>query len=124
MSEEREPIRDDVEALADALLDAVQTDVDAPHGEEPSIPDAVVTAGLALRRLGIEFVRRYHRLEIEASPLTFDEPVLFVANHGFGGVFDLNAFAFGAALDQIELDRPLTILMHQLAWTMRVGALF
>ena len=139
MSEEREPIRDDVEALADALLDAVQTDVDAPHGEEPSIPDAVVTAGLALRRLGsencrcsaandrrlgIEFVRRYHRLEIEASPLTFDEPVLFVANHGFGGVFDLNAFAIGAALDQLELDRPLTILMHQLAWTMRVGALF
>ena len=79
------------------------------------------TAMLAFRRLGTEFVRRYHRLDVDAAPSTFDGPVLFVGNHGFGGIFDLNVFATSAALDQLELDRPLTILTHQLAWTLGVG---
>lgn len=95
MNEDREQTRGDVEALTDTL-----------------------------RRLSIEFVRRYNRLEIESETQTFDEPVLFVANHGFGSVFDLNAFAISAVLDQLELDRPVTVLMHQMAWTLRMGALF
>ena len=37
------------------------------------------------------------------------------------GSSNLNVFATGAALEQLELDRPLTILTHQLAWTVGVG---
>ena len=50
-----------------------------------------------------------------------DEPVLFVANHGFGGIIDLNVFAVGAALEDMKLSRPVTFLTHQLAWTLGVG---
>ncbi|MCV7420632.1 acyltransferase family protein [Mycobacterium yunnanensis] len=81
----------------------------------------LTTAAAAFRHLGVDFVRRYNRLDVQADPTTFDGPVLFVANHGFGGIFDLNVFALGAALDQLELDRPVTILTHQLAWTLGVG---
>ena len=103
----------DVEALADALLAAVEEDIDLPH-ESPS-DDAITTATMALRRLGIDFVRRYHRLDIDSEQTTFGSPVLFVAHHGFGGIFDLNVFATYAALEQLELDRPVTPLTHQLA---------
>ncbi|MBX7455542.1 1-acyl-sn-glycerol-3-phosphate acyltransferase [Mycolicibacterium sp. 3033] len=77
----------------------------------------------AVAGVGGEFVRRYHRLEIDATIETPTDPVLFVANHGFGGVVDLNVFAVRAALDEMRLDRPLTILTHQLAWTLGVGRL-
>ena len=40
-----------------------------------------------------------------------------------GAIFDLNVFATNAALDQLELDRPVTALTHQLAWTLGVGPL-
>jgi 1-acyl-sn-glycerol-3-phosphate acyltransferase len=110
----------DAEHLADALLAAVEADAETTAGER-DLPDVLHTAALAFRRLGIDFVHRYNRLDVAADPATFDGPVLFVANHGFGGVFDLNVFATGAALDQLELDRPLTILTHQLAWTLGAG---
>lgn len=112
--------KDDVEQLADAMLDAVEADAEAAT---PDVPDVLATAAMAFRRLGIDFVRRYNRLDIDTEPAVFDGPVLFVANHGFGGIFDLNVFATSAALDQLELDRPLTILTHQLAWTLGVGRL-
>jgi 1-acyl-sn-glycerol-3-phosphate acyltransferase len=76
-----------------------------------------------LRQLGIDFVRRYNRLEIEGAGVRPDEPVLFVANHGFGGIFDLNVFAIFAAFEQLQLTRPVTMLTHQLAWTLGVGPL-
>ena len=79
------------------------------------------SAAFALRRLGIDFMRRYNRLEVTVEPETLSGPVLFVANHGFGGIFDLNVFATGAAMEQLQLDRPVTILTHQLAWTMGLG---
>jgi 1-acyl-sn-glycerol-3-phosphate acyltransferase len=110
----------DVEQMADAMLDAVESDAEAPA---PELPDVIVTAAMALKRLGIDFVRRYNRLDIDTEATTFDGPVLFVANHGFGGIFDLNVFATSAALEQLSLDRPLTILTHQLAWTLGVGRL-
>lgn len=75
----------------------------------------------AMRHRMIEFVRRYHRLQVEVEAGAFDEPVLFVANHGFGGIVDLNVLAVSAALEDLELDRPVTFLTHQLAWTLGVG---
>ncbi|MGI9125228.1 MAG: 1-acyl-sn-glycerol-3-phosphate acyltransferase [Mycobacterium sp.] len=79
-------------------------------------------AGLrALRHRVIEFVRRYHRLQVDIETDALDEPVLFVANHGFGGVVDLNVMAVGAALEDLHIDRPVTFLTHQLAWTLGVG---
>ncbi|WP_440713630.1 1-acyl-sn-glycerol-3-phosphate acyltransferase [Gordonia sp. FQ] len=76
---------------------------------------------LALRSLGTEWVHRYHRLDLQGDLTAPSEPVLFVANHGFGGVFDVNVLAVLAALDQMQLDRPVTILTHQIAWTLGVG---
>lgn len=78
-------------------------------------------AAAAYRRAVFDYVRRFHRLEVDARQTDYDGPVLFVANHGFGGIFDLNVFATGAALDGLDLDRPVTILTHQLAWTLGVG---
>lgn len=108
----------DVEQFADALMDAIEDDIGGD-----AAPDVLRSAAFAFRKLGIEFVRRYNRLEIMAKQGSLTEPVLFVANHGFGGIFDLNVFAVGAALDHLQLDRPVTILTHQLAWTLGVGPL-
>ena len=110
-----EPDRTDSENLADALLDAIEGSV------SETAPELLRTTMAAFRKLGIEFVRKYNRLEIDTSEHTFDDPVLFVANHGFGGIFDLNVFATSAALEQLNLDRDVTILTHQLAWTLGVG---
>lgn len=113
--------QEDVEALSDALLAAVEED--AETGYRMGIPDAVLTAIGALRKLGIDFVRRYHRLEIDSNVALPEGPVLFVANHGFGGIFDLNVFSILAAFEDLELDRPVTALTHQIAWTLQVGKL-
>ena len=88
-----------------------------------SAQDLVSRVASVYRRLGTEFVRRYHRFQVEAAPTTFEGPVLFVANHGFGGIFDLNLFAVAAAFDQLALDRPVIVLAHQMVWTLRLGAL-
>jgi hypothetical protein len=111
----------DVEALADAVLDAVEQDT--VEGNPCGLPDAIVNVVTALRDLGIGFVRRYNRLTIDVQADAVSTPVLFVANHGFGGIFDLNVFATFAALQELKLDRPLTALTHQIAWTLRVGRL-
>lgn len=110
-----EPDRTDSENLADALLDAIEGSV------SETAPELLRTTMAAFRKLGIEFVRKYNRLEIDTSEHSFDDPVLFVANHGFGGIFDLNVFATSGALEQLNLDRDVTILTHQLAWTLGVG---
>jgi len=111
--------RTDVEQLADALLAAGEQAADTDDGAEPD--DIFSATAQAFRQLGIDFVRRYNRLEIDVEAGTFDQPVLFVANHGVGGGFDLNVAASFAALDEIGLDRPLTILAHQMAWTFGIG---
>lgn len=119
MPEQRSQEHGDVEDLADALLAAIE---EGSEDDEGSL-DLVSGAALAFRRLGIEFVRRYNRLEIITDPGPLTDPVLFVANHGFGGIFDLNVFAVGAALERLQLDRDVTILTHQVAWTLGVGRL-
>lgn len=84
-------------------------------------PDLVAVSLHVVRDLAVEWVRRYHRLEIDKPLPAVDEPVLFVANHGFGGIFDLNVFAAYAVFDELRLTRPVTVLTHQLAWTLQVG---
>ncbi|MDO3400682.1 lysophospholipid acyltransferase family protein [Mycolicibacterium neoaurum] len=115
MSTSDAPDRTDSDDLADALLDAIEGSV------SDAAPELLRTTMAAFRKLGIEFVRKYNRLEIDTAEHSFDDPVLFVANHGFGGIFDLNVFATSAALEQLHLDRDVTILTHQLAWTLGVG---
>jgi 1-acyl-sn-glycerol-3-phosphate acyltransferase len=117
MTDSEPQAREDAEHLADALLTALER-----NGESDSATTALAAEAVAgFRRLGIEFVRRYNRLDIVAEADTLTEPVLFVANHGFGGIFDLNVFAVSAAFDTLQLDRDVTILTHQLAWTLGVG---
>lgn len=70
----------------------------------------------------VEFIRRWNRLEISGNLSTPTEPVLFVGNHGFGGIFDLNGVAAWAALQKMQLDRPVTILVHEVTWTLGLGA--
>jgi len=110
----------DVETFADALLAAIEDNLDLT---DISPSHAMATAAMTMRRLGIDCVRRYNRLTVDIEPSALDSPVLFVANHGFGGIFDLNVFATYAAFDQLDLDRPVTALTHQLAWTLGVGPL-
>jgi len=123
MSEQESPEHGDVEHLADALLAALEEGAEAQPDAEESSPDLISGAAFAFRRLAIEFVRRYNRLEVTADAGTLSGPVLFVANHGFGGIFDLNVFAVGATFEQLKLDRDVTILTHQVAWTLGVGRL-
>lgn len=112
-----------LESLADGILNALDG-VAESLGGEPVVDDTIARAMAAVAAVGDEFVRRYHRLDVQTLTTPLAEPVLFVANHGFGGVVDLNVFAVRAALDEMQLDRPLTILTHQLAWTLGVGRLF
>ena len=116
MSEASGADTSDVEQLADALLDAVEEGVD----DGPGLLDSALGT---VRRMAIDFVRRYNRLEIDLETTTLTEPVLFVANHGFGGIVDLNVLAVGAVLEELDVDRPVTFLTHQLAWTLGVGPL-
>ena len=102
--------------LSERLLAAVDTRLGGVPG-----PDDLDAALAAFLHRAVGFVRRYHRLEVDIEVAELRKPVLFVANHGFGGIFDLNVLAANAALEDLELDRPVTFLTHQLAWTLGVG---
>ena len=104
----------DLEKLADRLLGAIE-DIGGPDSQD--LEEALA----AFLDQAVSFVRRYNRLEIDLRARIPREPVLFVANHGFGGIFDLNVMASNAALEDLELDRPVIFLTHQLAWTLGVG---
>ena len=77
----------------------------------------------ALRSVGETHLRRYHRHEVTTRGRLPDEPVLFVANHGFGGIGDLNVAATFAALERVAPQRAVTTMTHQLAWTLGAGKL-
>ncbi|GAA2047913.1 1-acyl-sn-glycerol-3-phosphate acyltransferase [Williamsia deligens] len=71
--------------------------------------------------LTVAIARLYHRMESHLPDEMPDGPVLFVANHGFGGVFDLNVLAFASVYDHLGDRRRVTILTHQIAWTLKLG---
>ncbi|MFF2391414.1 lysophospholipid acyltransferase family protein [Nocardia sp. NPDC058114] len=50
-------------------------------------------------------------------------PALFVANHGFGGVFDLNVLAARSAYVRIGDPRRAVVLTHHMVWAMGLGPL-
>lgn len=105
------------ESAAQQLLAAIEKRL---SGDSAADLDSALSA---FRHRATEFVRRYHRLDIDREVGSLDTPVLFVGNHGFGGIFDLNVLAAFAALEDLQLDRPVTFLTHQLAWTLGVGPL-
>lgn len=79
-------------------------------------------AARLLRTAWLGTVRRYNRLEVTVEAPIPDTPCLVVANHGFGGVVDLNVAATLIALDE-HTDRPVRGLGHELIWTLGVGGL-
>lgn len=85
--------------------------------EQPDIaPPGWVSAAIQT------YLRVYHRHEVRIDALVPDRPVLFVCNHGFGGVVDLNVGAFVAARQAAGVTRPTTAMVHQIAWTLGVGS--
>lgn len=69
---------------------------------------------------------RWTRLECTVPEELCSPPALVVVNHGFGGIFDMNAFTIAAIADQLwseVSEPPVTILTHQLAWTVGIGPL-
>ncbi len=69
----------------------------------------------------VGYLKAYHRHEVHVDAAVPDRPVLFVCNHGFGGVIDLNVAAFVAARRAARVTRPTTALVHQIAWTLGAG---
>ena len=95
----------------------------ADPGVAPTATPVRTTLIRTAHKMWVEAVRRYHRLEVNIPDRPIDEPVLFVANHSFGGVFDLNVFAAYAAFSDLAVDRPVIALTHQVAWTVGAGQL-
>jgi 1-acyl-sn-glycerol-3-phosphate acyltransferase len=85
----------------------------------PGVPQVMRLA----RRFGIELVRRYHRQSVQVDAPLPDGPAVIVGNHGFGGVVDLNVFSLLSAVEPLAAERPIILLTHQLAWTLRLGRL-
>ncbi|MFD6394517.1 lysophospholipid acyltransferase family protein [Nocardia sp. NPDC060259] len=65
--------------------------------------------------------RWYHRHEIGGVLEPPTGPALAVANHGFGGVFDLNVLAARAAYTRIGDPRRVVTLTHHMAWALGLG---
>lgn len=69
----------------------------------------------------LAMARQYHRHEIDGDVPIPDEPVLFVGNHGFGTLTDPSVLAMAATLLQVRQGREATFLVHDAAWTFRMG---
>lgn len=115
---------------ADADAPAPLPDEPAPLPDAPApLPDELSAGGRAVRAWLLSTARAvaaYTRLEIREAPTEVcPPPALVVANHGFGGLFDLNVFALAETFRRLGLptDEPAVFLTHQLAWTMGVGPL-
>lgn len=89
---------------------------------EPLEPAAAATLA-KVQDLLVGYLRRYHRWQLDGHLQFPEEPVLIVANHGFGGLFDLNIAALMAANRVMDVPRPTTCLVHQVTWTLGLGPL-
>lgn len=78
-------------------------------------------ARVAVTAMVSDYVRIYHRHDLTVDAPLPDEPALIVANHGFGGVFDLNVLALVRTLAELGIDESTTYLVHDLAWTLGAG---
>jgi 1-acyl-sn-glycerol-3-phosphate acyltransferase len=75
----------------------------------------------SLLRTGLEtYLRVYHRHDIYVDA-DVPEPALLVGNHGFGGLVDLNVLVMFAVQRAVGFKRPITALVHQVAWTVGAG---
>jgi 1-acyl-sn-glycerol-3-phosphate acyltransferase len=81
-----------------------------------------MTANGRFDRALLSYLDSYHRHELHVTAPLPDRPSLVVANHGFGGIIDLNVLSLRKALVQLS-QRPVTYLVHQLAWTTGIGRL-
>ncbi|MGB3770469.1 MAG: 1-acyl-sn-glycerol-3-phosphate acyltransferase [Rhodococcus sp. (in: high G+C Gram-positive bacteria)] len=79
-----------------------------------SIPKLMIDVGVA-------FARIYNRMETTNRCTMPEGPVLFVANHGFGGIVDLNLLAVAAAYESLGDDREVITLTHAMAWKLGAG---
>lgn len=77
-------------------------------------------AARGIRSAAALWLRQWHRWTLDLHHQLPAEPTLLVANHGFGGIFDLNAAAAMVCADLVN-HRPTTILVHEVAWTLKVG---
>lgn len=66
-------------------------------------------------------IRRYHRWSISGDPGDMSSPCLIVSHHGFGTMTDPGVYAVFASLGWIDRKLPVTILMHDLNWKMKMG---
>ena len=69
------------------------------------------------------YLRLYHRHAITIDAPVDDRAAMIVCNHGFGGVVDLNVMALISTLHSLDLRRPVTFLVHEIAWTVKAGRL-
>jgi hypothetical protein len=59
---------------------------------------------------------------VSRSAESIDTPVLFVANHGFSGLFDLNVLAIWAAFDALQVEQPGQVLTIRTSRGRRMAA--
>lgn len=96
--------------------------MDATDGPdfEPLSPIQAASLG-RLQDAAVAYLRRYHRFELDGCRELPREPSLIVSNHGFGAIFDVNVAALLAVGRILDVERPATVLSHQLAWTLGMG---
>ena len=75
----------------------------------------------AVRGASALFIELYNRQDLHVEAPIPDTPSLIVGNHGFGTLTDLNVLATFAALDRLGVTRDQVVLVHELAWTLRVN---
>ena len=95
----------------------------AAHSSTPGALGATGTSIRTLLRLAGRAVVHYTRLDLQATAALPPPPALIVMNHGFGGIFDLKVLRLAGVSRELGIDdaHPVTIMTHQLAWTLGVG---
>ncbi|SFM32382.1 Acyltransferase [Nocardia asteroides] len=93
---------------------------DGPCDESPQGGGQVRSEPVIVRVL-LRVFRWYHRHEVGGVLEPPPGPVLYVANHGFGGAFDLNVLAARSAYAHIGDPRGVITLTHHLAWVIGLG---